>query len=167
MRFRLAFVCLLLSARALSAQGAASKFGCTDAVYRQFDFWIGEWDVTVQGKPAGTSSITLEEQGCVIHEHWTGARGGTGQSFNFYDQLTRDWHQVWVDNSGTWLHLTGAFAGEKMTFTGVAPGPDKVPTQQRLTFFKNADGTVRQFWETSRDGKSWQTSFDGLYRKRG
>ena len=25
--------------------------------YRQFDFWVGEWDVTWNGKQAGTSSI--------------------------------------------------------------------------------------------------------------
>lgn len=165
MRFRFALLSLALAAPAVAAQNAP-KFGCTEAVHRQFDFWIGEWDVTVQEKPAGRSSITLEEQGCVIHEHWTGSRGGTGQSFNFYDPVTKDWHQVWVDNSASWLHLTGHFADDKMMLTGVAPGQDNAPTQQRLTFFKNADGTVRQLWETSTDGKTWSTAFDGLYRKR-
>jgi hypothetical protein len=38
---------------------------------------------------------------------------------------------------------------------------------QRLTFFNNPDGTVRQLWESSNDeGKTWQVAFDGLYRKR-
>lgn len=35
-----------------------------------------------------------------------------------------------------------------------------------LTFFKNADGTVRQLWETSPDRTSWQIVFDGLYTRQ-
>jgi len=159
---------LLLSvAPGLAAQTAAPKFGCPSTEFHQFDFWIGHWDVTVQDKPAGTNNITQEEGGCLIHEHWTGARGGTGQSFNFYDQSTRQWNQVWVDNSATVLRLAGSYGDNQMRFTGMAPGPDGKPQPQRLTFFRNGDGTVRQLWETSGDGgSSWQVVFDGLYRKQ-
>jgi hypothetical protein len=38
--------------------------------------------------------------------------------------------------------------------------------QQRLTFSRNADGTVRQLWETSADGKAWQPVFDGRYTRK-
>ena len=155
---------LVLSAIQLGAQ--APTFGCPGPEFHEFDFWIGQWDVTVQGNPAGTNVITREEQGCLIHEHWTGAKGGTGQSFNFFDSSTRQWNQVWVDNSASSLRLSGAFADNQMRLTGVAPGPDGKPQQQRLTFFKNADGTVRQLWETSSDGSSWQVAFDGLYRRK-
>ena len=34
----------------------------------------------------------------MVHEHWKGSRGGTGQSFNFYDRGDRKWHQVWIAN---------------------------------------------------------------------
>ena len=38
--------------------------------------------------------------------------------------------------------------------------------EARLKLEPNADGTVRQLWETSSDdGKTWAASFDGLYRK--
>jgi len=156
---------LAMSPAALHAQAAPPTVGCPGSEYRQFDFWVGEWDVTVQGKPAGKNVITREEAGCLIHEHWTGASGATGQSFNFFDSSTRQWNQVWVDNSATSLRLAGIFADNQMRLTGVAPGPDGKPQQQRLTFFKNADGTVRQLWETSSDGTSWQVVFDGLYRR--
>ena len=37
--------------------------------------------------------------------------------------------------------------------------------RERITWTPNADGSVRQHWETSTDdGKTWKTSFDGLYR---
>ncbi len=166
MRCRLTLLLMFLLAPCLPAQSGAPSFGCADAEYRQFDFWVGDWDVTVKGAPAGRNSITREEQGCLIHEHWTGSKGGTGQSFNFYDQVTKRWNQVWVDNQGTSLRLSGTFADDRMLLTGVAPGPNGTPLQQRLTFFRNADGTVRQLWETSHDGTNWQTVFDGLYRRR-
>ncbi len=150
----------------LSSQVTAPTGGCSAAEYRQFDFWLGSWDVTTGGNQAGTNVITLEEQGCLIHEHWTGAKGGTGQSLNFYDSSTRQWNQVWVDNSATSLRLSGEYANNQMRLTGVAPGPDGRPQQQRITWFKNADGTVRQVWETSSDGQSWQVAFDGVYRKK-
>jgi hypothetical protein len=155
---------LALAGAGLSAQNAPPTFGCPGPEFRQFDFWVGQWEVTVQGNPAGTNIITREEQGCLIHEHWTGAKGGTGQSFNFFDASTRQWNRSQSTPSS--LRLSGTFADNQMRLTGVAPGPDGKPQQQRLTFFKNADGTVRQLWETSSDGSSWQVAFDGLYRRK-
>ncbi len=163
---RIGTAAVLLAVAPLAAQGTPS-FGCPQAEHRQFDFWVGTWEVMVGTNVAGTNTITIEEQGCLIHEHWTGSRGGTGQSFNFYDAAGKVWHQVWVDNQRTFLHLTGGYAENRMRFTGTAPGPDGSPVPQRLTFFRNADGTVRQLWETSPDaGFTWTTVFDGLYRRK-
>lgn len=158
---------LLLLAAPVAAQKPAAKPACSDSVYRQFDFWLGDWNVTMNGNQAGTNNITLEEEGCLLHEHWVGSKGGTGQSFNFFDRTTGEWTQVWVDNQGGNLHLTGRFSGNQMQLTGTAPGPDGKPAQQRLTFTRNADGSVRQLWESSGDGKTWTVAFDGLYRKKG
>ncbi len=162
----LLLLCLVLPC-ALSAQNAAPSFGCREAAQRQFDFWLGRWDVTVGANAAGTNEITLEEDGCLLHEHWVGSRGGTGQSFNWFDRSTGLWHQVWVDNQGNGLQLAGRFSEGRLTLLGKAPGPDGRPQDQRLSFTPNADGTVRQLWETSSDGgASWQVSFDGIYRRR-
>ena len=41
---------------------------CTAAENRQFDFWIGDWDVTTpNGKAAGTNRINPILGGCVLH----------------------------------------------------------------------------------------------------
>jgi hypothetical protein len=151
----------------LAGQGNPPQFGCPAAEYRQFEFWVGDWDVTAEGKAAGTNLVTLEEDGCLIHEHWAGSRGGTGQSFNFYDRTDSRWHQVWVDNQGNVLVLAGRWADGRLRFAGTAPGPGGAPQPQRLSFTPNADGTVRQLWETTADGgKSWQVVFDGLYKRK-
>jgi hypothetical protein len=144
---------------------AVAQQTCAGDEYRQFDFWVGTWEVTARGGVAGRNEITLEEDGCVLHEHWSGSKGGTGQSFNIYDRGGRLWHQFWVDNSGTVLHLSGGLAEGVMLLTGTTTGAGGNLIHQRLRFTPNLDGTVRQLWEQSPDGESWSVVFDGLYRK--
>jgi hypothetical protein len=140
---------------------------CSTPEFRQFDFWIGDWSVVnPQGRPVGKNSITLEHDGCVLAEHWTGAAGGTGSSFNLYDAATKRWHQTWVDNSGTLLELDGVFADGKMVLEGKGVGPKGEPVTNRIAWEKLADGRVRQTWTTSSDGgATWSVAFDGFYSK--
>ena len=51
----------------------AQKTPCkSNPVYRQFDFWIGEWDAYgLNGKKAGDSKVTLVLDSCIILEEWT------------------------------------------------------------------------------------------------
>jgi hypothetical protein len=141
---------------------------CEAAEHRQFDFWIGDWSVTVSGKPAGTNRIELAQKGCVLIEHWTGAGGNTGTSLNFYDRRTRQWHQVWIDSGGNVLRLAGGLQGEAMVMSSATVAlPNGTSQTHRITWSKQPEGAVRQHWEVSPDnGKTWTTSFDGMYRKR-
>jgi hypothetical protein len=157
---------LVLVAGGVRAQNAPPP-RCDSAEFRQFDFWVGNWRVTSGGQEVGANDVTLEESGCLVHEHWTGARGGTGQSLNFYDRSDARWHQVWISSSGGALFLTGSYHDGRLEYTGDRPGtPGGAVQRNRLTFFRNADGTVRQLWETSSDGVTWQTTFDGLYTRK-
>ena len=68
-------------------------------VHRQWDFWVGEWDVVVNDStrtPAGTNTITSMHAGCMLHESWRSAGVRTGSSTNFYDGARGVWRQVWV-----------------------------------------------------------------------
>ncbi|MGB7212675.1 MAG: hypothetical protein WBC97_08605 [Gemmatimonadales bacterium] len=163
-----AFVSLLLIAPATMIAQAAPH-PCEAPEFRQFDFWVGEWTVTDSaGKtPYGTSSITGEESGCLIHEHWAGTNGGTGQSFNFYNATGHDWTQVWVASSGGQLYLVGKFDGGAMTLDETSTGPGGTSMVQRITWTPEPDGRVRQLWQQSLDGgKTWTVGFDGWYRRR-
>lgn len=141
---------------------------CSAPEYRQFDFWIGDWEVYVGDKLAGTNRIDRILDGCVLQENWVGSRGGKGNSFNIYDQATGQWVQTWVDNSGLLVQFRGTYADGKMSLSGSSVGPKGEPTQTKLTFWNNPDGTVRQLWESSSDaGKTWTVMFDGLYRRKG
>ena len=148
------------------APTAAPASPCAQPEFRQFDFWIGEWDVTAQDKPAGRSRVEPILGGCVLLENWRGASGSEGKSFNTYNVATKHWEQYWVDGTGAPLHLSGGLVDGAMVLSGERPGANGAPQTDRITWTRNADGSVRQHWETSTDGgKTWTTSFDGLYRK--
>jgi hypothetical protein len=157
-------VLYLLVVLSLGAQ--KSEPTCDSPEYRQFDFWIGEWDVrTPDGKSAGRNSITRELNGCVLHERWTGAGGLKGESFNIWHGDRKRWHQTWVSDRGDLLQLDGSFENGVMQMSGVS-GPPDGPVANRITWSPVSDGTVRQHWEISNDGgKSWKTAFDGRYRR--
>jgi hypothetical protein len=134
---------------------------------RDFDFWVGEWDVFgPKGRQVGQNSITLLFDGAAIAEHWRGAGDVEGRSLNAYDAPTGRWHQTWVDSGGDLLLLDGGLQDGSMVLEGTAPGEGDALERQRITWSRDQDD-VRQHWETSRDdGATWQTAFDGHYRRR-
>jgi hypothetical protein len=136
--------------------------------HRQFDFWIGEWDVqTPQGQLAGTNSVQNIIDGCVIYENWTGTVGGTGKSFNFYNSSTGKWQQTWVASNGTVTEFVGEFKDNQMRFRSESLGKDGTKTLRRLTFFNLSPDRVRQFSERSTDeGKTWGVEYDFTYVRK-
>lgn len=135
---------------------------------RQFDFWIGEWEVfSPDGRKTGENRIEQMAGGWGLLENWTGAGGYTGKSLNTWMADKKQWQQFWIGLGGA-LELAGGLneSGERV-LSGQTIGPDGQMARQRITWTPNPDGTVRQHWEQSAaDGKSWTTAFDGLYRKK-
>jgi hypothetical protein len=141
---------------------------CSTPEYRQFDFWLGDWNVTnPAGKSAGHNHVTSEYGGCVLQEHWSGSGGSLGSSFNIYDPVRKVWHQTWVDNGGTLLEIEGGLKDGSRVMSGEQLQADGKKLLNRITWTpigSGGDSKVRQHWEISTDGgKSWKTSFDGLY----
>jgi hypothetical protein len=149
-----------------SAQQSAAK-PCAAGAFRQFDFWVGEWDVhDKSGKQAGRNTITSEQDGCVLIERWKSARGGTGMSMNHYDPEAGVWRQHWV-GLGIILEMSGGLQAGAM----VLEGPLQYLTDKRVTLLRGVwtalpDGRVRQhFTESSDGGKTWTEWFDGYYTR--
>ena len=141
--------------------------GCPAEVRRQFDFWVGDWSVTVNGQHAGDNRIDRILEGCALLENWTGTGGMSGKSLNFYDPARRQWHQTWVDDRGGSLGLDGTFTDGKMVLSGTKKDQAGKTTINRITWNALPSGQVRQVWEqSSDDGKSWTVAFDGLYTRK-
>ena len=153
----------------LAAQNqAASSPPCSAPEHRQFDFWVGVWEVQDStGTVLGHNTISRALGGCAIHEDWTSAAGGyAGNSYNLYDASRKRWHQTWVDNQGGLLQLDGSFENGKMILSGETIGQDGSPTLNRITWEPMQGGRVRQLWESSTDkGETWAVLFDGIYIK--
>lgn len=146
--------------------GAAVK-SCDAPLYRQFDFWLGEWEVKDHtGKLAGRNVITAEQGGCVIVERWTSASGNTGMSMNYVEPRTQKWKQSWV-SPGVVLEMTGELKDGAMILEGPMRDLDGGHvTLLRGTWTQLPEGRVRQHFVESRDdGRTWQDWFDGYYSR--
>jgi len=151
------------------------KLPCSHPVYRQFDFWIGEWEAYgVKGKKAGDSKISLIMDSCVILEEWTSvsAQQGlryAGKSFNTYNNAVKQWQQTWTDNTGTTIFYSeGKFSNNSIIYK-TQPFRFSKDTQaiRRLTFFNLGENKVRQLGEISKDNEiTWVTEYDLEYRRK-
>ncbi len=140
---------------------------CDAPEYRQFDFWLGKWNVTEGHQPAGQNNIEPDLKRCALFESWTATDGSRGRSINFYDCNKRRWHQTWIDDRGGVLELDGGLVGDSMVLEGSrANAGSGAPTRQRITWTPNPDGSVRQHWQMKKLVDSpWKTVFDGLYTR--
>jgi len=140
--------------------------------FRQFDFWVGEWNVvaTQSGAPAGESRIERILGNCVILENWTslGSPGYVGKSYNTYNSSLKRWEQFWVDNAAGMIHFHGGLKDGVMDYwTDDLPQPDGSVLRRHLQFFSQGPDQVRQFSQGSKDGgKSWFVEYDLTYHRK-
>jgi len=138
---------------------------------RQFDFWLGEWNVstTEGGIPSGSSKIELILGDCVIQENWQSLNNPyTGKSYNIYNAALKRWEQYWVDSTGGNIFFYGGLKDGVMDYWTddlVQPGGAKL--KRHLQFFRLGPDTVRQFSQGSSDGgKTWQVEYDFTYVRK-
>lgn len=160
---------VLAVATSATATGAEQEPSCgPDANYAAFDFWLGQWEVFVDGSKVGDNVISREEGGCLLLERWTDVQGNTGQSYNFYNPDTGLWRQVWVSRTMTIDYAGGPTDDGSMQLEGT------------ITYFQNGrslpflgrwtpldDGSVLQYFEQlDADSGEMVPIFSAIYRRR-
>lgn len=141
---------------------------CSAAEHREFDFWVGYWEVTNStGKVVGHNDVQRMADTCGILEHWRDAGGHEGMSINAYDPGLGRWTQRWVGAGGTMLWLVGGLEGERMVLTSTAVRETpRGEALDRITWQPLDDGRVTQRWEISLDaGETWTGYFFGTYER--
>jgi hypothetical protein len=148
-------------APAAAASTPSAAAACTAPENRQFDFWVGRWDVYgPKGRQVAHSLIEKLYNGCGIRENWMPFNNQTGGSLNIYLPAEKHWEQFWIDSGGSRAIFIGGWNGKAMVIQGKWGRP-----LVRITYTPNADHSVRQFGEQSTDeGKTWTPSFDFTYR---
>jgi hypothetical protein len=146
---------------AAAVQTPSAAAACAGPEFHQFDFWVGRWDVFgAQGKQVARSLIE-KVYGCGIRENWMPLSNQPGGSLSIYVPEEKRWEQFWIDSSGSRAFFTGGWNGSAMVISGKWGGP-----LVRMTYSRNADGSVRQFGEQSTDqGQTWKPAFDFTYRQ--
>ncbi|MGB8634570.1 MAG: hypothetical protein WCD66_13870 [Rhodanobacteraceae bacterium] len=160
-------IALLTTQPALGRDQPSHVPPCEGAQHHQFDFWIGNWQVTnPAGKVVGHNRVERIENGCGIQENWRSTTGVTGRSINAWSRQDGRWHQTWLGSGGMLLQLAGGLRDGSMVLEGKTAGADGKNVRQRISWTPQANGRVRQHWQQSRDGgESWTTVFDGLYTR--
>jgi len=164
----------LLLALGLFRAGAAGQSPPTCAEtpgFSKLDFWVGEWAVFVGDRQVGRNRIEKILDGCAVVESWTDAGGAEGRSLFYYSVATDTWKQVWVTGGATQpgglkeKTLVLELPDGGVRFQGEIPLPDGGSYLDRTMLTPLEDGSVRQLIEISRDGETWQATFDAIYRR--
>ena len=161
-----ALVALSGCAGRAEVQSGPPGAGCTDPVYRQLDFKIGEFKVTgIGGAPAGESKVEPVLGGCMLVEHWRGAISGYGRAQIFFDKSDQLWRLIYVSDDGETMYLSGRFQGDTLVLLG-ENDMDSFVGLHRMSFSPLPDGGNRQLWELSTDkGATWKVIHEGTYRR--
>jgi hypothetical protein len=142
---------------------------CATPEHRQFDFWVGDWDVSVHARASPTSdewAVAKGRQrieailgGCAISESFT-AEGPkqpwAGRSFSSWQATLGKWRQTWVDDSGSFLAFTGGIEDGEMRLYGEPRTVKEASFQMRMVFKNISAESLRWEWQRSTD--SWATS---------
>ena len=151
--------------RVPSPQAITAK-PCSAPEFRQFDFWLGDWDALDAGKSAILARTHVDPilDGCVLREEYESVAGLKGQSFTLYDASRKIWHQSWVTNRGRLLVIEGKLEAGEMILAGADLTVDGKERRVR-GIWKPMNGGVRETAVTSTDaGSTWQPWFDIIFR---
>lgn len=157
--------------KSIVVMAKANAYPCLNNPHnREFDFWVGEWNVFQTGTDflVGKSRIENTLGGCLILENWTAmGNPAEGKSMNFLNPKTAKWEQHYMSISGvSQNYYNGEYKETAMRYDG--DGVDKVGNKLlfHLTYFNEGPNQVRQVLERSADsGKTWTTLYDFTYKR--
>ncbi len=133
-----------------------------------FDFWLGEWQVTWnEGRAQGRNSIAREYGGNVVYERFDGRPGIdlVGMSVSVYREAVDRWFQTWVDDSGNYFALQGGMEDGEMVLLGELSGP-RGRVSLRMRFSDIEDDRFTWRWESSKDdGATWERLWELAYER--
>jgi hypothetical protein len=141
---------------------------CSAPQAGQFDFWVGEWDLSWGDGERGRNTVSRILGGCVVQEQFEGSakQPFRGMSVSVYDPDADLWRQTWVDDQGGYLDFTGGMQDGRMILsrTGTVKGNT---VHQRMVFYNIAADSFDWDWETSRDGgRTWELRWRIHYQRR-
>jgi len=138
----------------------------------QFDFWLGDWDLTWENGGAGTNTVSRILGGKVVEERFTAFATSPdeqpfqGLSLSVFVQSLGKWRQTWVDSAGNYMNFVGSYADEKLVLS-MERTVNGIPHTYRMVFYNLAKHSLDWDWERSEDGgQSWELLWRIHYHRR-
>ena len=141
---------------------------CSSTEASQFDFWLGNWDLTYNDTMHAVNLITKDLDNCVIHEHFKSpSTKYFGESWSVYNPKTKKWQQTWVDSQGGYITLNGVFENATMTlYTEPFIDQKGNKVQYRMLFNNITADKFDWNWDVTNDeGKTWKSSWEIHYKR--
>ena len=135
---------------------------------RQFDFWLGDWDVTWGENERGSNHVEAIMDGHVILENFDGSPSLPlrGMSLSAYNAKINKWQQTWVDNEGSYWSFSGDYKEDRMILTTEDLEQGK-RIDLRMIFYNIKPDEFDWRWEKSLDtGKTWSLKWQLHYQRR-
>jgi hypothetical protein len=141
---------------------------CSSAEALQFDFWIGEWDLTYNDTMHASNVIRKQMGSCVIEENFEDPSNKySGKSWSVYSPQLKKWQQTWVDNAGAYLDFTGEFKEGKMQLNREFINPKGIKIMQRMIYYNITKDALDWNWESSNDnGITWVLNWKIHYQRK-
>ncbi|MBA4849283.1 tol-pal system YbgF family protein [Emticicia sp. BO119] len=139
---------------------------------RDFDFWIGTWEVYNNQYPnhrVGTSVVESVSGDCTILENWYAFNSpGDGKSQNWYNPTTGKWTQMWIGSGGgATQYNDGEYKDGAMRFKYTQTDAQGVVQPGNFVFENLGPDKVRQYQDISSDGgKTFNIMFDFIYIRK-
>lgn len=147
----------------VSADESSKATPCIAPAYRQFDFWVGDWDVFEIDSQTKSAHVRVDRvlDGCVLREQYEDSTEHKGESFSIYDASRKVWHQSWVTNRGEMLIIEGALQHDEMVLSGMDHAKSALV---RATWKPIKEGVRETAMLSTDQGKTWKLWFDLLFR---
>ncbi len=172
-----AFANLIAISSALAQTSREVPPACQSPEARQFDFWLGEWNIEQQilqadgtwFKTGATTKVSRALDGCALVESWEGkvlffwegmkeAELLRGMSVRSYDAEKKKWSLYWMDTRRPqFVSFEGSFVNGTGTFLRSSTTAQNQPLLTRIVFSDITASSVRWELAISTDaGKTWQ-----------
>lgn len=152
---------------------------CTTAESRQFDFWVGDWDLKIRARRApdkdewATANATQKVEailgGCAISENFSADGPSTpwaGKSYSVWVPAMKKWRQTWVDDQGGYIALNGGVEDGAMTLYGEPFTNNGKNLRMRMVFLDVKKDSLRWEWQRQADGGAWQPMMVIDYKRK-
>jgi hypothetical protein len=145
--------------------GAVEPRGARPPEARQFDFWLGSWDLTWAPDGRGVNEVRSILEDRVVLESFDGRPSIplAGMSVSVYDEDLGRWRQTWADSAGSYLDFVGGLDGDQMILDRILSSGRR----QRMVWSNIEAESLHWSWEWSDDeGRTWTVAWAIEYRRR-